>query len=62
MNAIYAIIWFVGLTASISLIFHFVGMRLMVTLFQEGWRWWQLPMQLASIALFGAIVLNHPFK
>ena len=61
MNAIYAIGWFLLLAASILAVFELVGTRLMVTFFPEGRRWWQLPAQLASLGVFAAIVINHPF-
>jgi hypothetical protein len=62
MSAAYAIGWFIAILISIAAIFHLVGMRTMVAFFPEGWRAWQLPAQLASLAVFAAIVLNHPFK
>lgn len=61
MNALYVIIWFIVLLASILAVFEFVGMRTMVNFFPEGRRWWQFPAQIASLAVFAAVVLNHPF-
>lgn len=61
MNAIKAIGWFLALLLTIGLVFELVGFRSMVRMFPEGWRWWQLPAQLASLAAFAAVVLLHPF-
>jgi len=61
MNAITAIGWFIALIVSIMCIFSMVGMHGMVSFFPEGRRWWQFPVQLASLALFAVVVINHPF-
>lgn len=61
MNAVIAIGWAVALAVSVMAIFALVGMHGMVSFFPEGRRWWQLPAQLLSLALFAAVVLNHPF-
>lgn len=61
MIAVYAIGWFLLLAVSILSVFELVGMRSMVNFFPEGRRWWQLPAQLASLGVFAAIVINHPF-
>lgn len=61
MNSLFAISWFLLLLLSMVLIFNFVGMRAMCDFFPEGRRWWQFPAQLASLAFFAAVVLNHPF-
>lgn len=62
MSGLYAIGWFLLLAVSILSVFELVGMRSMVSFFPEGRRWWQLPAQLASLAIFAAIVINHPFQ
>lgn len=61
MNAVFAIIWFIALFASIVLIFNFIGMHGMVTFFPEGRRWWMFPLQILSLTLFSALVLINPF-
>lgn len=61
MVALKIIGWFVLLLLSIAAVFNLVGMRLMVGYFPEGRRWWMLPAQLLSLAVFAAIVLFHPF-
>jgi hypothetical protein len=60
-NVLYAIAWFVVLIASIVLVFKFVGFFTMTAVFPEGRRRWHFPVQLASLALFSVVVLNHPF-
>lgn len=62
MSNLYAIVWFLLLAFSILSVFELVGMRSMVNFFPEGRRWWQLPAQLVSLAIFAAIIINHPFK
>lgn len=61
MNALFAIAWFVGLSVSVLLVFEFVGNAGITRMFPEGRRWWHLPVQLASLTLFAAVVLFHPF-
>tara|TARA_Y100000310_G_scaffold321546_1_gene379311 strand:+ start:2656 stop:2838 length:183 start_codon:yes stop_codon:yes gene_type:complete len=56
-----AILWFLWLLFSIYLIFEFVGMSGLVSMFPEGRRWWHLPSQLLSIGHFAIVVLFHPF-
>lgn len=55
------IVWLGLLLVSICGVFVTVGMRSMVAFFPEGWRWWQTPLQLIMLAVFAAVVLNHPF-
>jgi drug/metabolite transporter superfamily protein YnfA len=62
MSSLYAIGWFLLLAVSILSVFELVGMRTMVNFFPEGRRWWQLPAQLVSLAIFAVIVISHPFK
>ena len=61
MTALLTIIWFIGLILSILGVFHFVGMSGLVNMFPEGRRSWMLPAQLLSLAVFAAVVINHPF-
>lgn len=61
MTALIAIAWFIGMYVSIIIVFNTVGSRLMVAYFPEGHRWWMLPAQLASLALFAALVHFNPF-
>lgn len=61
MSSVYSIGWFVALLVSIWLVFVLVGSRGLTTMFPEGRRWWHLPLQLASLALFAVVVLFHPF-
>ena len=62
MSSLYAIGWLLLLAVSTLSVFELVGMRLMVNFFPEGRRWWHLPTQLVSLAIFAAIVINHPFQ
>lgn len=62
MAALYIIIWFLLLIASIVMVFEFVGMHLMVRYFPEGRRAWMFPMQLISLAIFAAAVAFHPWR
>jgi len=62
MSNLYAICWFLMLAVSILSVFELVGMRSMVNFFPEGRRWWQFPAQFLSLAVFAAIVINHPFQ
>lgn len=61
MSSLYVIGWLALLLISISAIFILVGIRSMVAFFPEGWRWWQLPSQLAALGFFATVVLFHPF-
>ncbi|NTF18210.1 hypothetical protein G6L37_07305 [Agrobacterium rubi] len=61
MTSMYAIGWFIGMIASVWLIFHMVGFSGVTRLFPEGRRWWHLPTQLASLAPFAVLILFHPF-
>lgn len=54
------ILWFIGLLVSIYAIFVTVGMQGLVGMFPEGKRWWHLPSQLLSLAVFSIFVLYHP--
>jgi hypothetical protein len=62
MSALLAIGWFISLYVSVAVVFHTIGWSGLVRMFPEGWRWWQFPVQLLSLAFFAAVVLNHPFK
>jgi hypothetical protein len=57
----YDIAWFVVLLVSINLIYSTIGIHYMVSFFPEGKRWYQLPLQLVTLALFATVVLYHPF-
>lgn len=61
MQSFLIIGWFIGFVVSILGVYQFVGMHLMVSFFPEGKRWWQIPAQIVSLALFAAFVLFHPF-
>lgn len=61
MQALMAIGWFVGLIISIGIIRIFSENAGMCRMFPEGFRWWTVPAELASYALFAAVVLFHPF-
>jgi hypothetical protein len=61
MTALLSIAWFLALLLSVCAVFQFVGMRLMVSYFPEGRRWWMLPAQLGSLALFAALIHYNPF-
>lgn len=61
MAALFTILWFIALIVSVLSVFHFIGMSGLVNMFPEGRREWMLPAQLLSLAVFAAIVLNHPF-
>lgn len=59
---LYALIWAAGLLAAIYLAFTLIGMRSMVAMFPEGWRWWMLPAQLGALAFFALVVLFNPWR
>lgn len=61
MSPLYTLGWSILLLLSMWFVFEAVGMRLMCLYFPEGRRWWQLPLQLVSLAVFAAVVLAHPF-
>jgi hypothetical protein len=61
MNALIPIGWFLGLLLSIYIVFELVGLRAIVRMFPEGRRWWMLPAQLCSLAIFAAAVHFNPF-
>ena len=61
MEATLTIIWFIALLISIASIFEFVGMSALTDFFPEGRRWWQLPVQFLTLAIFAVLVLVHPF-
>jgi drug/metabolite transporter superfamily protein YnfA len=61
VSAAKVVVWFLVLLFSMHLVFEVVGLRRMVQFFPEGRRWWMLPAQLVSLAIFAAVVLNHPF-
>jgi len=61
MSSLFAIAWFLMLCMSIFAVFHVIGFSGLTRMFPEGKRWWHLPVQLASLAVFAAVVLNHPF-
>lgn len=61
MSAAIGIAWFLGMALALIAIYQTVGMHLMVNFFPEGKRWWQIPAHLASLALFAALSINHPF-
>ena len=61
MISLWAIGWFIIWLLSIWFIFAFVGMSGLVNMFPEGRRWWQFPVQLASIFFFGIMCIIHPF-
>lgn len=56
-----ALYWLLMLGLSIMAVFQLVGMRLMLAYFPEGRRWWQAPAQLASLAVFAAVIHFNPF-
>jgi len=61
MNAFFAIGWAILLPLSMFAVFELIGMNGLVRMFPEGRRWWQFPAQLTALAVFAAIVINHPF-
>lgn len=58
---IKSIAWFILLIISLVAVFENIGVRGLVRMFPEGWRWWQLPAQVVSLAVFSTVVLYHPF-
>lgn len=61
MSTLYPIGWFIALIVSIGLVYEVVGYSGLTRMFPEGKRWWHLPLQLAALAFFAAVVLAHPF-
>lgn len=61
MEALKVIGWFVLFLTSVSFIYETVGIHRMVCFFQEGKRWYQIPLQWLSLGIFAAVVINHPF-
>ena len=61
VDSFKAIIWFVLICASTAFIFTVVGWSGLTGMFPEGRRWWHFPVQLLSLVIFAALVLNHPF-
>lgn len=62
MEALKVIGWLLMLCASMYAVFLFVGISALCNMFPEGKRGWHLPVQLVSLAVFAAVVLNHPFN
>lgn len=62
MEALLAILWFVGIVIAVMMVYEFVGAEKMVRMFPEGRRWWLFPAQMASIAFLASLAINHPFK
>lgn len=61
MTPIKTIVWFIFFIISLVLVFETIGLRGLVRMFPEGWRWWQFPAQLVTLAVFAAVVINNPF-
>jgi hypothetical protein len=61
MPALKVILWLGWLWISWRSVFVFVGAEDMTQMFPEGRRWWLLPSQIASLGMFAACVLCHPF-
>lgn len=61
MSSLFALNWFLMLCVSVVAVFQLIGISSAVSLFPEGRRWWHFPAQIASLAIFAAVVLNHPF-
>jgi len=53
--------WGLAMLVSVVSVLELVGMRLMVAYFPEGRRWWQVPAQFVSLAVFAALVHFNPF-
>lgn len=61
MRALLSIGWFVWMLVAIYAVNVMHGFTGLVRMFPEGYRWWQFPAQLASLAHFAAVVLLNPF-
>lgn len=61
MTALWAILWVAGLVVSTFGIYVTWGNAMLVGMFPEGRRWWMPWARLASLTLFAAVVLLHPF-
>lgn len=61
MSAAIAILWFLALLASASLVFWCCAIRGLVQMFPEGNRWWISPACILSLVIFSIVVLLHPF-
>ena len=62
MSALLAIGWAVWLFMAVVLVLDVVGWRGLTNMFPEGWRWWHLPAQLATLAHFAAVVHFNPWR
>lgn len=61
MSALIGILWFVAMLVSIGLIYMTWGNAMLVQMFPEGRKWYDMPSRLASLAVFAAVVHFHPF-
>jgi hypothetical protein len=58
---IKVIVWFVGWLVTMYSMYECLAPTNLVRMFPEGDRWWRLPVAFISIALYSAVLLNHPF-
>ncbi len=61
MEAVKVLAWAFWMLVSVWAVFALIGSAGLVAMFPEGRRWWQLPAQWASLGMFSAAVLCHPF-
>lgn len=62
MTTLFAISWAGAMLFAALLIYMTWGNIMLVQMFPEGQRWWMPWSRLASITVFAAIVLVHPFN
>ena len=61
MPFVRIVAWIVALVVAIEIVMIALAYGGLLLMFPKQRRWWQLPAELAALALFAAVVLNHPF-